>query len=372
MRSRVYVLVWVGLLGSGCGRLWFDGPSPGDPVVPDAPVVPDDGDDAARRLVPQVCGTQAYSAIQLQQVTDLSIASTPGGAAVFAVSASGDLVGFLVNRDGSLNGGLALMRSGPFASSGATYIDDTLIAVAVSSSSTYIQLVAPDLSQNREIANLSSYDHASKQAVLHAGSDRIAPVSCEVLTVSPFDASWTLMTSPLSVATSEATAMTTVQLGSEALVAVSTASACRVEVIADSATSNGSSQPSPCPSPRLANDGSTVSRLMFEASDGVHVANVDGRQLAATSRLVVAGATSPRILFDGQRYWTSYLDQTGAIAVGVDDGPLLMTTQVSGVTPAHDAYELALIQGSPWVFAVDSAGVSAHKLCLVPATTTRQ
>jgi hypothetical protein len=369
------VLVSIGLVGAGCGRLGFNGTALGDPVVPDGPIVPDggpgDGDAGSGRLVPQVCGVQAYSPLQLRHVTDLSIAPMPGGAAVFAVSGNGDLVGFLVNSDAGLSSSLATVRSGPFLASGAAYIDDTLIAMVVTSTpDAYIDIVNPDLSPNKRIASISSYTHASKQAVLHAGSDRVAPLSCEVIAVSPFDASWTQMTSPLNVETSETTGMATVQLGAGALVAVSTASDCHVELITDPATSNGSSQPFRCPSPRIANDGSAVSRLMFEGDDGVRAVSVDGRQLATTSHLIAAGATSPRILFDGQRYWTSYLDRTGAIAVGIDDGASLVTTQVPGVSPAHDAYELALIDGVPWVVAVDGSGASAHKLCLVPATVT--
>ena len=37
---------------------------------------------------------------------------------------------------------------------------------------------------------------------------------------------------------------------------------------------------------------------------------------------------------------------------------------LAGPQPHHQAYELAMVQGSPWVFALDANGYSAHRMCL--------
>jgi hypothetical protein len=36
------------------------------------------------------------------------------------------------------------------------------------------------------------------------------------------------------------------------------------------------------------------------------------------------------------------------------------------VTPTHDAYELTIVDGAPWIFAIDAAGLTASMLCLAP------
>jgi hypothetical protein len=363
--------VLVMVLGAGCGRLGFDTPAGpagmtpgGDDSPPGMPV----------NLQPQVCGAQMYSTIDLSKAVDLSIAEVPGGAAVFAIaSMGGPLAGFTVDVDGNLTRPLRTVVPGTFSASAAAYVDSTLITAAVSSSQTLVQIVPADLSSYSQIANVEG-EYVSKQALVHASADRVTPTVCSAgLTVNPFDPAWKPMASQLSVTTAQSTGIAATAVGSEALVAFSTEDAtatpkkdtCYVEQLATQATGFGSSQPFACAAPRLANDGTTSSRLVFAAPDGVRTAGVAVDQLDPTTALVAPGATAPRIVFDGQHYWTSYRDATGTIVVGVTSGAAFLTTPIAGVAPTTDAtYELAMIGGAPWVFAVEAGGVSAHKLCL--------
>jgi len=357
--GRLYLLVMV--LVAGCGRLGFDGMDPG----------PGSGSGTAN-LVPAVCGAQSYTSIAAALDSDVSVAPTPTGAAVFVVPTSGgNLRGFTVDVDGNLTSGAAIKTvrtGGPFTASAATYVDNTLIAAVTSSGRFLIHIIPPDLSTYTEIGNIGD-EHIGKNPLLHANADRITPTSCSSgMDVNPFDNAWTPQTLQLSVTTPQTTFVAATPLGSEALVAWSTADQCYVERLTNLATGFGSSQPWSCSALRLANDmTTTMSKIVFEATDGVRLGTIASDQLDGSTTLVAAGATSPRIAFDGTQYWISYLDASGTITAGTlqSDGTV-MTTQVSGTSPQHDAYELAIVGGAPWIYSVDTTGTAASKLCLVP------
>jgi len=71
-------------------------------------------------------------------------------------------------------------------------------------------------------------------------------------------------------------------------------------------------------------------------------------------------------VFDGSRYWVSYIDARGDIVVGYLDGSNhLVSMALIGPKPARDAYELVMVDNHPWVFSVDPAnGYMAHRMCL--------
>ena len=84
---------------------------------------------------------------------------------------------------------------------------------------------------------------------------------------------------------------------------------------------------------------------------------------AANGTMLAPNATSPRIVFDGIRNWTSYLDASGAVVVGYQDtNGVLRSTQLA-TTPRHDAYELAIVDYEPWIVALDASGLVATRLC---------
>jgi hypothetical protein len=87
----------------------------------------------------------------------------------------------------------------------------------------------------------------------------------------------------------------------------------------------------------------------------------------ANDKLIAANGVSPRIVFDGERYWVSYLGERGDVVVGyLDETDNLVSTAIEGVRPASGAYELALVNGSVWVYAYDGeTGFGATRLCLV-------
>jgi len=71
-------------------------------------------------------------------------------------------------------------------------------------------------------------------------------------------------------------------------------------------------------------------------------------------------------VFDGSRYWVSYIDARGDVVVGyLDANNQLISMGIVGGKPAHDAYELVMVDDHPWIFTTDPTnGYMAHRLCL--------
>ena len=71
-------------------------------------------------------------------------------------------------------------------------------------------------------------------------------------------------------------------------------------------------------------------------------------------------------MYDGQRYWVSYINTHGDITLGyIESDGSLMSMALEGVHPMAGAYDLAVIEGSVWVYAFDGDNTySANKMCL--------
>jgi hypothetical protein len=143
----------------------------------------------------------------------------------------------------------------------------------------------------------------------------------------------------------------------------STATGCNVEQLMDMATGIGSQVATPCASPQLATDGQTVV-LVYESPDGIYISRGDAMQIGpANARLLVPGASAPRIRYDGTRFWISYRE-SGTLTVGYlsSTGALLIRT--TGIAASHDAGRLVLVRGEPWLFAAGPTGLQAGRICI--------
>jgi hypothetical protein len=70
-------------------------------------------------------------------------------------------------------------------------------------------------------------------------------------------------------------------------------------------------------------------------------------------------------VFDGTNFWVSYLDARGDIVVGFLDANRQPITMALGAPrPERLGYELAMIDGSPWVISVDDGGYNAYRMCV--------
>jgi hypothetical protein len=161
--------------------------------------------------------------------------------------------------------------------------------------------------------------------------------------------------------------MTAATMGHSTVVAWTTKASCYMMTMFV-AQPGPTSSTAACPSPRLAIDSATQhGQLVFEATDGIRVRGTQHTSFAGESQLIAHAGSAPRVLWDGHRFWISYLDATGAIVVGYLDGGdsgKYVSTTVVGPKPGASAYELAMIDGQVWVVSFVSEGIAASRLCI--------
>ncbi len=347
------------ILTSGCGRLGFDGLGAGDPGGNDQVVVPPHSE---ARVHPAVCATNTLTVNTSDP--DIALAGTPTGATVFWVpKAGGDLSGLTLDLGLQQVVAPRPIRNGTFTAVGANYIDDTLIATAVSSSRALVHIVPQDLASFNEIANVDG-SFASEAALIHVAGARLTPTACSGgLNINPYTG-WTSDGTVTTVATSQTTGLDSTPFGNEALSMWSTADGCHLERHTTKSTGVATHRPNEtCDAPRLASDGTTAI-AMYESS-GTMISQMPFGADQFDTVVPFASGRSPRMVFDGASYWAGYLDPTGALVVGYFDGAGGFSSITLGdVTPKHDAFELAWIDNKLWDVSMTDTSMTAHQICL--------
>ncbi|MFT3692259.1 MAG: hypothetical protein QM831_03905 [Kofleriaceae bacterium] len=337
----------------GCGRFGFDDMQPESPPP----------SNAFTHEIPAVCGMTSIAGITPVTDADLSVAVSPTTVALFSVpTTGGNLFGAALDRSHTVIS-QGTVRTGPFTQSGAAYVDGTLIAATVSGQRTLVNNVAMTMDGFTEIGNVDG-EMVGKQSLLYATSDRITPTACSGgLIVNPFSQTWT-QGAQYVVSSAQSTGIGVVADGNEVLAAWSTDAQCNVYRITDGANATGNSQPWACGSPRLS-IASGVETMLFEASDGVRLASIDDTALSSGSMLLVDGGTSPRILYDGTRTWIAYRDASGQLQFGAYDETGRLQIVASGLYPAHDAFEFAIVDGELYLYAISGGAYDAIHACMV-------
>jgi hypothetical protein len=332
-----------------------------------------------QRFAPEVCGVREWTtliaadpAMDISVIGNLSVAGAPSGATVLAVPrAGGTITGFSIDDRMNVVGdptGTKVAIDGSFTAVSASLTNGRLVSAAVDSGIVNVNLLGNDLSNAQAIAKLPG-NFVGKPAVLYANGDRVIPVATDAgLTVHAFDGSWNWINSKDVQASKPAIGMATTQVGNSAMVAWSTDYDCYVRLINTFDSGNGSTLQGPCLSPRLAANSTQDSAvLVYQTPQGVRFVSISHSAMNPATRMIRANASSPRVLFDGQRYWISYLDARGDVVVGIlDSSGNLVSMGLTGTTPKDQAYELTMVNGSPWVLSLDAdgGGYTAQRMCV--------
>jgi len=299
---------------------------------------------------------------------DLSIATMPSSTAVSWVAhANGALYGAMLASDWSMITAPSgtMIRTGGWVDGSVQYIDGQLVAGEAETGRGAVKYDTMD----GTFANASEFgcptaSYLPKPPMLHAGGDLIAPtVSDTGLSVWQITG-WNITTAATTTAPSAAaTGITATEIGNRAFIVWPTANGCNTMTLQNATTGTSQASAASCDAPRVAAGGTSVA-LVYETGAGVAIVRDDPMAIdPANGTMLAAGGTSPRIAFDGIRYWTSYLDASGAVVVGYQDtNGVLRSTQLA-TTPRHDAYELAIVDYEPWIVALDASGLVATRLC---------
>ena len=325
------------------------------------------------RLVPAVCEASSWTNVPIPSMqSDLAVAGDPTSTAVLAVpSSGGTLVGFTLDRGmARVTGSTKIATAAPFSSIAVAQLGDQFFAAGVDASgpTTVLERLAPDLSSPVELAKIAG-GIVAKPAVLALGRGTVVAVGgAGEVTFEGFDGTWS-STGEIQVKTNgPVTGLTAAPFGGEALVAWSTAATCGITKLADMTPGKVTQIDGACTSPRLAADAAGGTEgLVYTSGGAVLFKYFANNQLGRGPEQLEPYGRAPRIVFDGTRYWVSYLDQRGDVVVGdLDSGGHLTSTALFGTRPADEAYELVVTHGAPWVFALDANGYTAQRMCLVP------
>jgi hypothetical protein len=181
-----------------------------------------------------------------------------------------------------------------------------------------------------------------------------------------FDAAYQLVDSKLVVPSGPVRAMTAAQLGVAMFGVWTTDNACHMMQTSTFSAGLHTQLAVACPDPRVAVDQKTgTAVIVFGSDDGVRLTTNFEAQTGGAGHVLRSETSAPRTVFDGTSFWVSYLDSRGDVVVGIlDANRNIVSMSLAGPKPERGAYELVLVDGHPWVFALGSEGYAAYRLCV--------
>lgn len=325
------------------------------------------------RYLPQVCGVRAWDPnIGLDAAQDVSVAARPsGGATLFAAPlAGGTMTGFQLDPRMHMESPTPQklpITNGAFSSVTVSYIQDRPVSTAIANGAVYVHMLDNNL-QNPEYITKLPATALADPTFFYAQGNLVMPVGTkDGLVMHRFvDDSLEPLDSKLFNATKPVTGVTSAQLGTAMMTAYSTETECYLMVNTTYEPGVSARVDHACPSPRLSVDQSTGDAiLLFDSAEGIRMMPIHITMFGGDAPVIRPGATSPRTLFDGQRFWLSYLDARGDVIVGfLDDHHKAITMSLGAPQPERSAYELVMLNGSPTVFSLDNNGYTAYTMCV--------
>jgi hypothetical protein len=345
-------------------------------VDPELEGPPDDpGPEAvAPHFAPDVCSVRSWpSVVYPDRDVDLTVVPTANGAAIFTVERGGGaLRGFAIDGRGELEtkeAGNIIRDDHVFTAVSAAYLDERLITAAVTDEGDIaIDMIRPDLGATYNLG-MARGTMVADLPMANVRDQRLATFADanDGITGMRFDTAW--QTTGTQLLTPKAPiSITATRYREDTLVAWSTPSTCHLTRIA---AEQSSTRNFACAGARVAMNQLEREGLMVysEGVDKIMISEIKigGESEISNRRLFLENAWSPKIVFDGSRYWMSYINARQDVVVGyINEEGSLVSMALEGTQPMGDGYELAVIDGLVWVFAVDGAGANAQRLCLKP------
>lgn len=360
------LLVLLAACGDNLGSDGFD-PAPIDEL--------DTGDPtgAIPRYRPAVCSAQSWdTSVNANTAMEVSVAARPGGAvALAAPRAGGELSGLVLDTRMAM-----LLEKSVAIDDAVSHVtvsnrDDRVVSATAHAGAVLLHLLDADLGNPELVTKIPGNALAEPTffGILETEGDVVMPVGADDgVWLHHFDASFEPQGSNQLAATAPVRSIAAAHTGRTLLTAWSTDNECYVALSNAFGQGITASSSTACPDPRIAFDpqhGRGV--VVFEDRDrgGIGITPILLAQFGGPSHLLRAGAKAPRVVFDGTNFWISHIDERGDIVVGFLDGngdPVTMS--LYGPKPDAAAYELAVVNGNPWVFALTSDGYAAYELCV--------
>jgi hypothetical protein len=339
-----------------------------DVIGPDDPSNGIDGTVAAR-VVPDVCGAMAWDAnIPVDRALDVSVVGRDiGGATVFSAPlAGGTLFGFQVTPRMEGNEAVKLPIDGAFDKVTVSYVQQRPVSAAAQDGAIYLHMFDDKLVDAEYIAKVEGTALADP-SFFSAGGNLVMPVATNNgLVMHRFHDSLEPIDSKLFYPTKPIQSLTAAQLDTYMMIAWSTETECYLSW-------NTTYEPGvlkrvdrACPNPKLAMNQATGDAILtFDSIEGVRMMPIHLTMFGGDAPVLSKTGSSPRTLFDGERFWISYLDVRGDVIVGfLDDDHKPVTMSLGAPQPERAAYELAMVNGAATVFSIDQTGYTGYRMCV--------
>ncbi len=374
--GRMRLFGWVLMvLAAGCGDN-LEAPAPaaagGEAVhIPDVTA----GPTAAARYLPEVCKVAHWTVPPGGDAKlALSIASVRGRTALLAVpTVGGTMTGFTIDERMAIQTTPAPAKiaiDSAFTAVSASMVNSRIVSAAVVGDAVLVHLFGDDLTNPEQLLKLPG-TALGEPAVMSADLTQVLVTGgSDGVTMTGLDDAFQIGETTLVAPSAPITALATTQYGDAILAAWTTTDhRCHVADLGAFSLGATASTNGACDHVHIASDlAHDSANVVFESNGAIWLTPISHLDLDASPVLLRPDGRAPQIAFDGERYWVSYLDPRGQIVAGfLDEHAQLTSMAVFGTHPADDAYELALIDGLPWVFSFDlTTGYSAHQLCAVP------
>ena len=340
---------------------------------PDDQVEPGEVGTVTPRYTPAVCGVMAWDPnLALDPAQDVSVAARPGGGATFfsAPLGGGTLTGFQLDPRMNMENGTVVklpITNASFDKVAVSYIQNRPVSTAIADGAVYLHMLDNKLETAEYIAKLPALS-ISEPTFLYAQGNLVMPVGTkDGLVMHRFvDDSLEPLDSKLFSSTKPVISVTSAQLQTNMMTAYSTETECYLMVNSTYEPGVSARVERACPSPRLAvNETNGDAKLLFDSPEGIRMMPIHLTMFGGDAPVLRSDATSPRTVFDGERFWISYLDARGDVVVGfLDEHNKPITMSLGAPQPERAGYELVMLDGAPTIFAVDEKGYTAYSMCV--------
>lgn len=318
-----------------------------------------------RRPVPMACGTATVATTFAKSI---AVASSPARTMVFGLEGARSDAQIVVRSldRGEVSSVVHKLR--PHVSTvTATYAGDELVVASTNEAgAVFLDRVDPALDKFVELAKIDG-DKMARTAIVagEQGSWLVPTIDYAGVTLTSFDHSfglgdvklWETEKSPMYVAASN-------YASGGSVVGWSTDRSCHLAFATNAYTTVASSIPGACFNLQLAADRAAGGAMVvFDTAEGNLMFAAAPHNVLQPAQVLRHLAAAPHLAFDGSRYWIGFLDLRGQAIVGYYEDGAWTTAALPTVRPHHDAFDLAIVDGMPYLITGDEHGYTSHRIC---------
>jgi len=357
------------LVGSGCGV------GDGRPVdeLPSIDFDMEVGTAPPTPLIADLCAQKSWDITPDTKQLDLSVVKTAAGASVLTVPTDGGAVrGFRVDQRGDLfDRDIAPIREDRnYTSVSASTANGRLIVASHVDDKIALDIVRDDLGERHDLGDVSGTLITEAPMASSRGAQVSLVGSESGLIGHAFTGATWQAGSPTDVTKASIVSMSATPYNDDVMFAWSTsAKTCHVSRFASGQESQVDFG---CDDVRIASHDAHHRGMMVYVEDGVlyrsdlfvgvHSALYDNEVINKIQ--LRESASSPRIVFDGERFWISYLEVHGNVVVGFVDGQGKFHSRALAThAEVPEAYDLAVFGEGVWVVGIGDASFEASRVC---------